>query len=319
MRGLLLKYNKVHDDSLRNLAPKLAKYFEVLWGDLSTFGEEMDLLTYDAVKEYLVLFGELEFILVGDVFWRTGQSICRYGRERDIPVFFLQHGQWIYVKNKKKLPYYPAYTLLLGDNVANMCSSWTYGKNSHIVSSGSPRYDNASPNGGSYVYFSPPVIEELIHRKPTGKLRRSFYENLKAIKNIDKELQIVIQPHYREARTDYLHQLFPHAQFADPQLDALKLVRGATKVLTSRNSTVILDAIAHHKPVVLMDFPEYDACFFKRGYFNSLALESETKSHLASNLLAEVKIKRSAYMNAREYIYLGNASDRIVESIKEGV
>jgi len=318
-RGALLKYNKVHNESLLYLAPKLAKYFEVLWGDLSTFGEKMDLLGYDTVRNYFVSFGQLNFIVVGDVFWKTGQSICRYGAEYDIPVFFLQHGQWIYIENKKKLNYYPTYTLMFGDNVANMCSSWIYGENSQVVVTGSPRYDNALPNGGSYVYFSPPVIEELIHGQPTGRIRHLFYENLEAIKKIDKEFKMVIQPHYREVRTDYLHKLFPYAQFVDPQLDALKLVRGAKKVLTSRNSTVILDAIAHYKPVVLMDFPEYDACFFERGYFDGFALESDTKAHLLENLSAEVKTKKADYMNTMEHIYLGNASDRIVEYMKEVV
>ena len=315
MKGILLKYNKVHNDSLRNLAPKLSKYFEILWGDLSVFDDKMDLLTYDHIVSYLTSFGKVDFIVVGDVFWRTGQSICQYGTEHGVPVFFLQHGQWIYIKNKKELSYYPAYTFLLGDNVANMCSSWIYGKNSQIIATGSPRYDEASSNGGSYIYFSPPVIEELIHGHPTGRIRRSFYENLEAIKNIDREIPIIIQPHYREARTDYLYKLFPYAQFADPQLDALKLVRGAAKVLTSRNSTVVLDAIAHQKPVVLMDLPEYDTCFFERGYFDDFALESETKAHLMNNILAD-KTKRADYMNTKKHIYLGNASDRIVEYMR---
>jgi len=320
MKGVLLKYNKVHNDSLRNLEPHLSKHFEVLWGDLSIFGKKMDLLNYDAIEDYFSKFGALSFIVVGDVFWETGQSICRYGHEHNIPVFFLQHGQWIYIKNKKKLNYYPAYTLLFGDNVSEMCSSWTYGKHSHVAATGNPRYDKASPNGGSYIYFSPPVIEELIHGRPTKRVRRTFYENLIAIKNIDKDLQIVVHPHYREARTDNLHKLFPYAQFADPQLDSLKLVRGAAKVLASRNSTVVLDAIAYQKPVVLMDFPAHDACFFERGYFDGFALESNTKSHLVDNLLTDTKNKCVDYINkTKKHIYLGNASVRIVEWIKKGV
>lgn len=320
IKGALLKYNKVHDDSLRNLAPKLTKHFDIIWGDLSVFGKKMDLLTYDVVKDYFSQLGELKFIVVGDVFWDTGQAICQYGREHDISIFFLQHGQWVYIKNKQKLNYYPTHTLVFGDNVANMCSSWTYGKNSRVVATGSPRYDEATSNGGSYIFFSPPVIEELIHGHPTGRVRRSFYKNLEAIKKIDKELPIVIQPHYREARTNYLYELFPHAQFADPQLDALKLVRGATKVLTSRNSTVVLDAIAHQKPVVFMDLPEYDDCFFERGYFEGFALESETRSHIVNNLLDDIKVKHTNYINkSKEHICLGNASNRIVEWIKEAV
>lgn len=320
MKGILLKYNKVHNDSLLSLAPKLTKHFEILWGDLSVFGKQMDLLSCEVIEDYFAPFGTLGFIVVGDIFWKTGQAICRYGRAHDIPIFFLQHGQWIYVKNKKKLDYYPAYTLLFGDNVASMCSSWEYGKNSHIEVTGSPRYDAASPNGGSYIYFSPPVIEELIHNEPTRIIRRSFKENLEVIKKIDKGLSIVIQPHYREARTDELHRLFPFAQFADPQLDALKLIRGAAKVLTSRNSTVVLDAIAHQKPVVLMNFPEHDSCFFKRGYLGEFALESQNRANLIDNLLIDIKVKRADRIDrAREHIFLGDASTRIVECIKKGV
>lgn len=319
MDGVLLKYNKVHNDSLRNLEPNLAKHFKVLWGDLSIFGKKIDLLAYDIIEDYFSTFGTLSFIVVGDIFWKTGQSICRYGYEHDIPVFFLQHGQWIYVKNKKKLNYYPAYTLLFGDNVVKMCSSWTYGKHSYIAATGNPRYDGASPNGGSYIYFSPPVIEELIHGRPTGRIRRTFYENLEAIKHIDKKVQLVVHPHYREARTDYLHKLFPYAQFADPRLDALKLIRGANKVLVSRNSTVVLDAIAYQKPVVLMDLPAYDNCFFKRGYFDEFALESNTKFHLMDNLLIDIKNTCVDHNKAKKHIYLGNASDRITEWIKKGI
>lgn len=320
MRGILLKYNKVHNDSLRNLAPKLTKRFEVQWGDLSVLGRQTDLLSYEVIEGYFDSFSELGFVVVGDVFWKTGQAICRYGQEHDVPVFFLQHGQWIYVRNKKTLNHYPAHTLLFGDNVANMCSLWEYGKNSRIEVTGSPRYDTASPNGGSYVYFSPPVIEELIHDKPTGVCRCAFKENLEAIKKIDKEVLMIIQPHYREARIDELHRLFPSAQFADPQLDALKLIRGADRVLTSRNSTVVLDAIAYQKPVVLIDFPEHDSCFFKRGYLGEFALESQNRANLIDNLLIDTKVKRADRIDrAREHIFLGDASTRIVECIKKGV
>lgn len=320
MKGLLLKYNKVHNHSLQNLSRKLSKDFGLIWGDLESFQDKKDLLSYSVLENFISSFGNIHFIVTGDVFWETGQNLCKYCTNNGIPLFFLQHGQWIYIKNKKRLNHYPSCTMLFGDNVSNMCSSWEYGKHSNVVVTGSPRYDAASPNGGSYVYFSPPVIEELIHNKPTGVCRRSFKRNLEAIKKIDKEVPMVIQPHYREARTDELHKLFPCAQFADPQLDALKLIRGAAKVLTSRNSTVVLDAIAHQKPVVLMDFPEYDACFFKRGYFGEFALESETKSHLVDNLLIDTKIKRTDYVSkSKEHIFLGDASSRIVECIKNGV
>lgn len=320
MKGVLLKYNKVHNDSLRNLAPRLAKDFDIHWGDLSIFGDRTDLLSYESIKSYIEQFGKLNFIVIGDVFWQTGQSICRYGVEHGVPVYFIQHGQWIYTKNKKQLGYYPSCTCLFGNNVTKMCKKWEYGQHSHIVATGSPRYDGAIPNGGSYIYFSPPVIEEIIHGEPSGRIRRPFLTNLEAIRKIDKGLSMIIQPHYRESRTDILHELFPFAQFADPQFDALKLIRGANKVLTCRNSTVVLDAIAHHKLVVLMDLPQYDSCFFDRGYFGQFALESSDKSELLNNLTSEIKVKRSEYVNnSQDYIYLGDASSRIAELIKKGV
>jgi len=317
--GVLLKYNKVHNNSLYILEPKLVRYFNILWADLSIFESKADKLDYNDIKKYFSSLDKFDFIIIGDVFWETGQSICRYGEEYNIPVFFLQHGQWIYIKNKKNLKYYPAYTFLFGDNVARMCSGWNYGKKSHIITTGSPRYDSAVPGKGSYVYFSPPVIEEIIHRKPSGVFRSSFYKNLEVIRRIDKELFILIQPHYREARIDDLHELFPYAQFVDPQLDALKLIHGSTKVLTSRNSTVVLDAIAYQKQIVLIDLPDYDRCFFERGYFEDFALESTTKMNILDNLLSDIKTIKSYIDMSKKHIYLGDSTKRIVDKIKEEV
>lgn len=323
MKGLLLKYNKVHNYSLEILSPKLSKICSVVWGDLAKFNEKMDLLPYKVVKDYLLSFGKVDFIVIGDVFWKTGQNICRVCKEEGITVFFLQHGQWIYISNKKKLDHYPDHTLMFGDGVGSMCSSWEYGKNSKVSVVGCPRYDDATSNGNGnpYIYFSPPVIEEMIHGEPTGRIRTPFLNALKRMSGIDKKTSLVIQPHYREARVDILKMLFPRAQFADPQLDALKLVKGSSKVMASRNSTVVLDAMAHYKMVVLTDFPENDACFFKRGYFGEFALESDNKKHLVENLNADVDIRRTGYVSrARKYIYLGNASNRIAELVqREGI
>ncbi|KKK68741.1 hypothetical protein LCGC14_2941000, partial [marine sediment metagenome] len=237
-----------------------------------------------------------------------------------VPVFFLQHGQWIYVKNKKTLKYYPKWTFVFGDDVGEMCQSWPYGEASNIAVIGNPRYDQASPNGGSYVYFSPPVIEEVLHGRPSGRIRRPFLNALQAIAKIDKQVPLVIQPHYREAQMEMLAEFFPCAQFADPHLNSLKLIRGANKVLASRNSTVVLDAIAHQKPVVLMDFPQDDCCFFEKGYFREFALESTDRSDLVRNLLAETSIDKTHYAKrAKKYIYLGDASSRIVDVIRTEV
>lgn len=320
MKGLLLKYNKIHNDALQHLSRKL-KEVELIWGDFASFGTSMDLLSYSTVVDYLKSFPSFDFVVVGDVFWNTGQHVCRACKEMKVPVFFLQHGQWIYIANKKILDYYPDYTLLFGEKVAKMCSSWTYGEHSKICIVGSPRYDDASTNGqGVYIYFSPPVIEEIVHGVSSGRLRTPFLKALEKIVGIDKHVPLIIQPHYREAQIDMLREMFPKAQFADPNLDALKLVRGSSAVLTSRNSTVVLDAIAHQKPVILMDFPETDVCFFGRGYFGDFAVESKNKSDLLNNLLSATPMSRDGYTHrARPYIYLGDASNRIAELVERTV
>lgn len=322
MTGLLLKYNKVHNDALRHLSCRLGKDIEIKWGDLSLFGASMDLLSYEQVDKYLHSLKSFDFVIMGDVFWKTGQHICRACKKLDIPVFFMQHGQWIYTANKQSLEYYPDHTLVFGDNVKDICSSWAYAKHSKIHTVGSPRYDEVSSNGcgSTYTYFSPPVIEEMVHGKSSGIIRTYFLKGLKKIAGIDKHISLIIQPHYRECRTDLLHKMFPKAQFADPDLDPLKLIRGSLQVLTSRNSTVVLDAIAHQKPVVLVDLPETDACFFKRGYFGNFAKESNNRKHLISNLEKSNTFSRNDYnIKAKPYIYLGNASERIAKLVKQEV
>ena len=280
------------------------------------------MLPYDKVLNFLKSFDNFDFVVIGDVFWNTGQNICRAAKHLDITVFFMQHGQWIYVANKKSLEHYPDYTLLFGDDVEKECSSWEYGKCSKICSVGSPRYDEAVPygHGSPYVYFSPPVIEEMIHKKPSGRIRTPFLRDLEKISGIDKYVSLIIHPHHRECRIDILRKLFPKAQFADPELDAIKLVRGSSKVLTSRNSTVVLDAIAHQKITILTDLPEFDVSFFPRGYFAEFAIESDSKTHLVANLIATKNPELSNYQHrAKRYIRLGDASTRIANLIMKEV
>lgn len=320
MTGLLLKYNKSHDDSLRILESKMKKEFQIIWGDLSSFGKKKDILSYGEIKRFIEMYGVVDFIIIGDVFWETGQNICKFGQERKIPIFFLQHGQWIYTKNKNKLNHYPYCTMLFGDDVTNMCHRWEYGKNSKCITVGSPRYDGCKKNtNGSYVYMSPPVIEESIHGIPNGFIRRHFLKSLEEIKGIDKEIQIVIHPHYRECRTDWLRNIFPKAQFADPKLHPFKLINGASKVIASRNSTVVLDAIAHGKMVVLTDLKLNDVCYFKRGYFKEFAVESEDAKDFFDNVLQSNKMINDINYQSRanRYIMLGNATSRIIDLIKK--
>lgn len=318
MTGLLLQHNKVHDESLFQLSSQLKKEFSIKIGKMNSSEYPDDLLPYDVVKKY-VEYDEPDFVITGDVFWRTGQNLCRACKELNIPLFFLQHGQWIYVQNKKKLNYYPTHTMLFGENIANMCSGWEYGKHSQIKPVGSPRYDNVVKSSGKYIFFSPPVIEEIIHDKPSGKIRREFFQNLKTLSGIDRYVSMVIQPHYREAKINWLHDLFPNAQFADPQLNASKLISGATKVLSSRNSTIVLDSIAHRKPVFISDLSEHDSCFYKRGYFEGFATESLNKQELLSNLMRDdTPINTIEYAErAKPYVCLGEASARVLKCIQQ--
>ena len=261
-------------------------------------------------------------VIIGDVFWPTGQRICETCKKRGIKTFFLQHGQWIYIKNKKSLAYYPSHTLLFGTNVSDTCVDWDYAKHSLIHIVGSPRYDpiTIKHNNGHYIYFSPPVIEEIVHNRPSGRLRLPFLECIKSLKGIDDITPIVIQPHYREARIDLLQNIFPKAQFVDPMLDPFPFIQYARKVIASRNSTIVLDAIAHRKITVLTDFRKHDDCFFKRGYFGKFALESDDRDHFIRNLQSNVKLEHgTGYVErAKKYIYLGNASERVVGIIRHG-
>jgi len=318
MTGLLLKYNKVHNDALQKLAPKLQKQFKIVWGDLNDLDGAVDLQSCDSLLGYFKSLPSFDFVVIGDVFWKTGQNICKICNVRNLPVFFLQHGQWVYIKNKKNLLHYPFYTFLFGDNVCDMCSSWEYAQYSKCFVTGTPRYDECSKlnlDQSTYIYVAPPVVEELIHDKPSGIIRKQAIKALELLGGIDKKFSLIIQPHYREARVDYLQKTFPYAQFVDPDLDPLKFIRGSAKVITSRNSTSVLDALACRKSVVLTDINDTES-FFSRFYFEDFALESSNIYEFKNHLNSECKINDDNYVQrAKKYIYLGDASSRIVELI----
>ena len=142
MRGLLLQYNKVHNGSLARLESQLKSKHDVVYGSLDNLGDAIDRLPQKTIEEYLSSFLPLDWAIIGDVFWDTGQHICNSCKKMGVTLFFLQHGQWIYIQNKKQLKHYPAHTLTFGDDVANMCASWPYGQHSKISAVGNPRYDN---------------------------------------------------------------------------------------------------------------------------------------------------------------------------------
>ena len=204
---------------------------EVQWGDLSQFGtERIDLLPFTQISSYLAGFDHLDLVILGDVFWSTGQNICRWCSENQVKTLFLQHGQWIYVVNKKRLSYYPSYTALFGENVAKECKSWYFGQFSQIEVTGCPRYDFLHlcqvSSKKEYIFFSPPVIQETVHGQ-AKPIRKTFLQSLKRIAGFDKQCRVVLQPHYREANVGILKELFPSAEFRSAKEKTLNLVSKA--------------------------------------------------------------------------------------------
>ena len=85
-------------------------------------------------------------------------------------------------------------------------------------------------------------------------------------------------------------------------------------MLTHRNSTIILDAIACGKQVVTMNFDVMPSSYSK-GHFNGFALESDSPDHCLHNLTRPVNLPDDYDDKARKHILLGNASRRIVDYI----
>ncbi len=322
MRILLLKYNKVTNESLGVLVQSLDKH-QIVWGDLAELGKDKrDLLPYQVVTRYLDAFEPLDAVVIGDVFWTTGHNICKWcenNKRARVKCVFLQHGQWIYVENKRKLRRYPTHTAMFGDDTANECRGWSYGQSSKVIVTGSPRYDPYARCGdGDYVFFSPPVIQELIHEQ-TGPMREPFYRALLYIAGFDRETRVLLQPHYREARVDLLYRMFKDAEFVHPKDKTLDLVAGSNKVVASRNSTVVLDAIVCGKPTVFTEFPNCDSAYFFRGTFGKFGLESDDRKHFMENILSDYHVPEKDYEElARRHIRLGNASKRIVQILESG-
>lgn len=307
---LLLKYNKVTNDAFRHFSKHCRDFKEA---DLTKFGTSMDVLSFPEVSSLLKSCLPFDCVMVGDVFWPTGQNICRWCREKGKQSYFLQHGQWVYVKNKQNPDHLPFATFVYGTNVLKMTSKWAYSVRSKVLVSGNPRYDNIIPNtNGSYVYFCPPVILERIPSK-ADQFHSANYAWLDTLQGMDKKAKLLIHPHYREGQTVTLKNMFPKATFANPMDDPLPLIQGAEKVLTHRNSTTVIDAIACGKISILLNYPEHDTSFYRRGYFKEFAIETDSPQHCIDTLLSEkrLSISDNYIEKAKPYIYLGDASMRI--------
>lgn len=316
---LLLYYNKVTNEAFNKLALHNSE-FEIIPFDLGRFGDKMDILDEKVVEEFLSQSMPFDAVVVGDIFWPTGQYICKWCKKHNIKSFFLQHGQWIYITNKKNPEFLPYCTFLYGDNVKDMVSLWPYSARSKVVVTGSPKYDNIIPNSsGSYVYFCPPVMYEKING--THRSNPLASRLLKTLSGIDKKIELLIQPHYREGNISGLKQMFSFAEFSDPKNDPICLIKKSYAVLTHRDSTTVLDAIACGKKSFLINFKNQHRSFYKAGYFSNFAVENgwpdECKDRIQSYVAGE--LPDNYEMLSKPYLYLGNSSERILAIIKESL
>ena len=318
MTILLTKYNKIIIEAFEKLSAQFHEDIQVKWLDMSKYGHSFDLLPISHWNNVLNSLLPFDCIMIGDVFWPTGQAFCEWGKTHNKTVCFLQHGQWIYIENKKKLNYYPDITMVYGTNVADMINQWPYGKESNVIVTGSPRYDNLEIVNGDYVYFSPPVIQEIVHGRPNGYIQKHYLMAIQSVIGLDSVCKLVIQPHYREANINMLKNMFPKAMFVDPAENAIKLISSSYKVVCCRNSTVVIDSIACKKHVLLMDFLYTDRSFYPREYFNNFATENDNATDLLNNI-SNTKIIVDYEKHASNHILLGNSSERIMSVLSNVV
>jgi len=310
-KNLLIKYNKPTNESFQ----ELSKSIKSEWADLNIFGEKINHLSYNDIDNFLYQYKSVQSVCVGDVFWTTGQYICQWCLNNNIKCYFLQHGQWIYVENKHNIPYVPFATLLLGGIINQTVRLWEYGKRSRLFVTGSPKYDAIKPNNGQYIYFSPPIMFEY-NPGYINRARKETIQHLSSLKGIDKDIEIIIHPHYREDRVDVLKEMFPYAKFIDKNESVLPLISGSKCVLTHRNSTVVLDAIASCKKSVLINMEKMKSSY-PTGYFGEFAVECKDINEIKLNLKNNFPVMYNYADRAEPYVLLGNASIRISTIIKE--
>lgn len=312
MEVLFLKYNKVTNQAFDVLSRKCAGTTI----DLSAWGPKMDHLSVEEIESMVP--PDSNSIVVGDVFWPTGQNVCRYGAEKGKKVYFLQHGQWIYTRNKQNPPFVPFCTFVNGTLTRDEVSHWEYGRRSKVVATGNPRYDGLQVQDGDYVYFAPPVMQEVEH---SGRVVTHLwvYRWLNALKGLERKVNLKIHPHYREADVRALKAMFAFCcdtEVIDPAENPLDHICKCSKVLTHRNSTTVLDAIACRKPVVLMNFDGVSQSCYPEGHFGPFARESHSRSE-CELWLKDNRLPIANYdEKASRYVVLGDASDRITSIIQ---
>lgn len=251
---------------------------------------------------------------MGDAFWPTGQHITKWCKDHKVKCILLQHGQWIYYKDKSDIKYVPDMFCLFGDKIIKTCLSWSIANKTKFVATGNPKYDGLEQcQYNDTIYFSPPVIEEIVHAKPNGKFNQQNFNQVKEISEI-KEVELVIHPHYREARIEQLKRMFPKSLFIDPSANPLVHIVKSKSVLCSRDSTLILDALACNRIPIVMDYNTSYTRTFPKGFFGKCVVESDSIQDLHYNLKQASTIQASKE-EIKQHIYLENASSRVLDSV----
>lgn len=311
MKTALLKYNKVTNESFL----KLKSIDDNL--QLIDLGNNIDSIKYSEIDNNLKHLN-LDCVVVGDIFWPTGQNICKWCINNKVKCYFLQHGQWIYTKNKKNPEYLPYCIFVYGNDIKTEIKNWEYWNNTFVISVGSPRYDDLFITTEDYIYFSPPVLVEQNPSAPNIVHKKS-YSWIKQLQGIDQFCNLLIQPHYREKDVDFLKKNFPLARICPKENSALPYITASKKIITHRNSTVVLDGIASKKQVCLINFTDYDNSYFKMNYFGEFALESSNKEELIKNILSPNTEIYDYNNKCQNYIKLEKSSQLILGIIKNGV
>lgn len=310
MKIALLNYNKPIIEAFDSLELEL--------NDCSVTRHDFksDTMTYEEIDSWLSAM-DFDVIITGDIFWPTGQNICLWAKEHDKRAVFLQHGQWIYTKNKTNPRYLPSATFLFGDDITRQVKRWPYGRRSNIYCTGTPRYEFRNDvSTENFIYFSPPVIEEMCPPfKP--KINHLASEHLANFRDLDRVCDLVLHPHYREGNVQILSKLFPRATLLDRSENALLWIRKCRAVITHRNSTAVLDAIAASRKTVLMNLCGTYPSAYKTGYFGDLAVEPNNIKECFGALESDLSVSLESYrLRTKPYIFLGNASRRIMSCLK---
>lgn len=311
---LFVKYNKPHNQSIDNLTKNIQ--YKVI--DLQDISKSIDNISCESISKYfnsLSYIKAITHIIIGDIFWPTGQNICKFGSLHDKKIVFLQHGQWIYVENKKNPPYLPYVTFLYGDHLLQKVKGWPYGLKSKCFATGSPKYDNINIKQGDYFYFCPPVILETFPSR-SSVVNTKNQLLLHSLKGLDSYCKLSVHPHYREGDIQFIKELFPKAEFFDTELNSLDLIKNSKGVITHRDSTTVIDAISCKKKSLLLNFNNEKQSYFKKFYFRDYCVENDNFGQLINNI-DNIDFIKEHYSYVDDYIQQGNSSEKIFRIMED--